>query len=465
MNITDNLIRIKEGKENIIKSLKNKGVSIADNTLINEIPTIIDNAEIGGGGDTPVQPEIPELVQKYEGATVFRINVPEDNYDVFLTLGGHRNSSAYNSYFNIDWGDSTDIEELLLADVNCHKYRYKGYYDINVFNLPDKYTSLIGGSEFSSNNSINVNIFDNPFNNKHYTLYDTSSGGRFNGNVSGITVVNDNICISVLLDSPITSIGEYAFQNCSSLTSIVIPNSVTSIGEYAFQDCSSLTSIVIPNSVTSIGNYAFQGCSSLTSIVIPNLVTSIGEYAFQDCSSLTSIVIPNSVTSIGNNAFKNCSSLTSIVIPEGVTKINNSTFENCSSLENINIPLGIKRIENNTFNKCRSLTSIIIPEGVTYLGSYNFSYCTSLLSVSLPSTLTSIGYNNFNGSLYNPNQLQYIISRAKTAPTITSNTFQYSASNGILYIPQDADITTYQSLYWITNLLDKGWTIEYITEL
>ena len=58
----------------------------------------------------------------------------------------------------------------------------------------------------------------------------------------------------------VTSIGSYAFFECSGLTSVTIPNSVTSIGSYAFAFCNGLTSITIPNSVTTIGDYAFDGC-------------------------------------------------------------------------------------------------------------------------------------------------------------------------------------------------------------
>jgi len=76
---------------------------------------------------------------------------------------------------------------------------------------------------------------------------------------------------------------------------------VTSIGNYAFLSCFSLTSVAIPNSVTSIGEYAFYYCAGLTSVTIPNSVVSIGNWAFFDCRSLTSVTIPNSVTSIGNN--------------------------------------------------------------------------------------------------------------------------------------------------------------------
>ena len=63
--------------------------------------------------------------------------------------------------------------------------------------------------------------------------------------------------------------------------------------------------------MTSIGSWAFEYCTSLTSVVIPDSITSIGSCAFEYCTSLTSVVIPDSVISIGYNAFENCSSLTS----------------------------------------------------------------------------------------------------------------------------------------------------------
>ena len=162
----------------------------------------------------------------------------------------------------------------------------------------------------------------------------------------------------VIIKKGITSIGQSAFYDCSSLNSIEIPNSVTSIGRDAFYDCSSLNSIKIPNSVTSIEWGAFYGCSSLNSIKIPNSVTSIGQSAFSGCSSLNSIKIPNSVTSIEWGAFCGCSSLNSIEIPNSVTSIGGSAFYGCSSLNSIEIPNSVTSIEQSAFYGCNSLTDV-----------------------------------------------------------------------------------------------------------
>ena len=96
--------------------------------------------------------------------------------------------------------------------------------------------------------------------------------------------------------------------------------------------------VVIPKKVTSIGGFAFYECSELTSVMIPDGVTSIGDSAFERCSSLTSVTIPDSVTSIGYGAFGGCSRLMSVTIPDSVTRIENYAFWNCSRLKSITIP-------------------------------------------------------------------------------------------------------------------------------
>jgi len=162
----------------------------------------------------------------------------------------------------------------------------------------------------------------------------------------------------LIIPEGVTGIGNYAFSDCTGLTSITIPNSVTSIGYYAFSGCTGLTSVTTPNSVTIIGSYAFYRCTGLTEITISNSVTSIGYQVFYGCTGLTEITIPNSVTSIGYNAFDGCTGLTSITIPESVISIGDYAFSDCTGLKSVYLPSTVTTIGSHPFTSC--LSSLVI---------------------------------------------------------------------------------------------------------
>ena len=321
-------------------------------------------------------------------------------------------------------------------------------------------------------------------------------GGEYSDEYTGNVVIPKSVTYNGTTYS-VTSIGNFAFYNCTGLTSITIPNSVTSIGNKAFSGCTGITSITIPNSVTSIGVWAFEGCTGITSITIPNSVTSIGYrafygtawynnqpdgvvyagkvlyeykgtmpsntsitikdgtlgiagYAFYGCTGLTSIEIPNSVTSIGGVAFSYCSGLTSITIPNSVTSIEDWAFNGCTGLTSITIPNSVTSIGNNAFEDCKGLTSIKIPNSVTSIGENAFEGCTGLTSVVIPNSVTSIGgftFYNCTGltSIEIPNSVTSIGERAfegctglKTVYNFSNLTFSKGSSyNG--YVAYYAD--------------------------
>ena len=209
----------------------------------------------------------------------------------------------------------------------------------------------------------------------------------------------------------VSSIGDYAFYNCTGLTSITITSSVISIGDYAFYNCKGLTNITVDENNTKYksidGNlYSKDGKALIqyalgkkdTSFVIPSSVTSIGDYVFDGCTGLTSITIGDSVTSIGYYAFRDCTGLTSVTIPDGVTSIVDYAFYNCTGLTSITIPDSVTYIGEWAFKGCKSLTSVTIPDSVTSIGSSAFRYCSSLTIYCEAESKPSGWDSNWNSS-------------------------------------------------------------------
>ena len=209
-------------------------------------------------------------------------------------------------------------------------------------------------------------------------------------NCTGLTSIN--------IPKSVTHIGSFAFQGCTGLTQVDITdlaawcaiefykpdgNSGNPL-EYAhalYLNGEAVTELRIPDNISSIGRYAFHNCTGLTSVTIPDSVTDISREAFFGCSGLTSVTIGSGAANIGHYAFFECSSLTSVTIGSGVTSIGGFAFSRCTSLTGISIPDSVTKIENGAFSGCTGLTSVTIPDNVTSIGKWAFEGCTGLADV------------------------------------------------------------------------------------
>ena len=264
--------------------------------------------------------------------------------------------------------------------------------------------------------------------------------------------LNGEEVTNLVIPEGVTSIGDYAFDYCTTLNSVTIPEGVTSIGSSAFRGCESLKNVTIPSSITTIGENAFIWCKELNAVYISDLAAWCGISFYWTANPLyyganlylgrkkvTDLIIPEGVTSVCEGAFRNCSQLTSVVIPDGVTSIGDHAFNGCRGITSVTIPNNVTSIGQSAFANCSSLTSVTIPEGVTSIRESTFAECSSLTSVTIPANVSSIGHSAF----YNCWALSSVISWIEEPFALdyvfnlfNNTTYESSYTNATLYVPQ-----------------------------
>ncbi len=420
-----------------------------------------------------------------------------DSIESWLTISydyyDGRYPNTHNSSCHLYIGD-TELTSISIPDgvTSIRDQAFRNFSSLTDVTIPDSVTSIGNSAFYGCSNLTSITIPDG-ITSVGYSAFDGCSAVKYASLDSegakalskrgySFRAPGSSLDLKYIYsDNEITGTGIYGCDH--DITSVIIPEYVTSIGSYAFSDCSNLNSVIIPDSVTSIGDYAFRNCSSLTSITIPDSVTSIGSYAFADCSAvryasldsegakalsragysfrtpgssldlrylysdneitgaeisgcdhdITSVIIPEYVTSILSYAFSGCSNLNSVIIPDelNLTYMGYNVFEGSSVKIYANLGSdGAKSLSKNgysfrtpgasydikyTFNgeeitgievtrADKDVESIVLPEYVTSIGTYSFQNCTNLVSITIPESVTSIG----NYAFYSCTSLTHI---------------------------------------------------------
>lgn len=279
----------------------------------------------------------------------------------------------------------------------------------------------------------------------------------------------------------VTTIYDYAFQNCKGITKITIPNSVETIEQWAFYGCEGLKSITIPDNVTKLGPTVFGNCTSLESVSLGKGIKRIEGSMFHSCTALTTITGLEQIVYVGNNAFLGTPWLenqpdglvyvgkvvvkyngtipenTIINIKEGTTMIGGRAFEDQKNLIGINIPESVTAIDESAFYGCKNLRSIVIPKQVTEIGSFAFSSCTGLKSIvshiEEPMAISKYVFTSYNPDNYiYDNAILYVPKGTKALYEKTEgwnlfkNIVEYDSSTYIRSVKSDESNTSIYSL-------------------
>ena len=239
--------------------------------------------------------------------------------------------------------------------------------------------------------------------------YSSSEGVLFNKDKTVLIQCPRGKSGAYVIPSSVAAIGDYAFDNCTGLTSIIIPESVITIEEGAFYYCTGLTEVTIPNSVKTIGSGAFAYCTGLTSITIPESVITIGFAAFELCTGLTEVTIGGPVASIGNSAFKDCTGF--------------GTLQSYATIP--------PAIEANTFSSYNATLYVPVDCGDAYRGAEHWANFTNIVE-SLDSHVEAL--QDENARVYMVGNTLHVENNADTYRV-------YTATGQLVYMGNESAVS------------------------
>lgn len=238
-----------------------------------------------------------------------------------------------------------------------------------------------------------------------------------------------NDIIKVVIKEGVTSVSNSAFSSLTSLTTVTFPATLTSLGDYAFYNCTALKKLYFQGDAPAVQNFTFKGVTasafyplgneswlsggmgyhSGTILEQPNfgdknvcgdnliweyadgVLTISGTGEMYDAgdydlwadhrSDIKKVVIESGVTTISHWAFTYCTALTDVTIPETVVSIDPLAFSMCTSLKTIVIPDSVKTIDGGCFDSCSALETVYFGSGVSQLEADNFDGCTQLKQI------------------------------------------------------------------------------------
>ena len=318
-------------------------------------------------------------------------------------------------YFSIGdrcFENCTSLQSLLLpygTYISFGKKVFANCSKLKSISINDNFTRFSGDSAFYGSS-----ISEPIFNSKYFFHLPTTKSGTYS------------------IPSGVTTIGQYAFQDCHDITEIVIPNTVTTIEDYAFKNCTGLTSITFPPSVQEVSSTAFVGCTNMSvtgstetmtwslkngtlSINCTGLITSTPWDAFAPFiknihatgtddsigywSLIDGVLTVSALEDSNNDPWRKLKSyITSIVLKNGVDIIPAEAFLDYSNIHSISMSSTITTIRDKAFYNCSSLTSFTMPNSVDSVGKAVFYGCNALENIVLSDNITSLSTDYYKTS-------------------------------------------------------------------